>query len=279
MKYYIKLISTAAIFTYLILSTLIANGATAQGPAGPQGPRGATGPAGPQGPAGAKGPAGPQGQQGPAGPQGQQGPAGTPAAISTTSTPIAQADKISGTYIVQFPSHNCRFVPLAADGSSPLRVIIAANGLNQLSNSSPVSYMSTNSASFIVKINPTAGTIKSISGTGYRFENNGTATGTILQVTNRNLSLSYIIDKSNDTLKITSFNQNWTQPDNSTSVLTATNVAGGWRTTDNGATFFSYGANDVTILNQTITTANGQFKYTGTCIGPTSGHKISTSFQ
>lgn len=47
-----------------------------QGPAGPDGPVGATGPAGPQGEMGAAGPAGDTGPAGPAGPQGDAGPAG-----------------------------------------------------------------------------------------------------------------------------------------------------------------------------------------------------------
>ncbi|MDA8062511.1 MAG: hypothetical protein M0T80_08815 [Actinomycetota bacterium] len=47
-----------------------------RGPAGPQGPAGATGPAGPQGPAGTTGAAGPQGPAGTTGPAGPQGPAG-----------------------------------------------------------------------------------------------------------------------------------------------------------------------------------------------------------
>ena len=47
-----------------------------QGPAGPAGADGAAGPQGPAGPAGADGAAGPQGPAGPAGPAGPQGPTG-----------------------------------------------------------------------------------------------------------------------------------------------------------------------------------------------------------
>lgn len=196
----------------------------------------------------------------------------------TAATLPATADKIYGTYRIESTSH-CRFVPVAADGSSQLQVRLGANGLNQVFNLSTVSFMSTNGASFIVKINPTAGTIKSISGTGHRLEDNIGSTGAVLQVTNRSLSHTYIIDKSNDTLKITNYNQYWTQPDNSTTSITSNSVAGGWRTNDNGATFFSDGANDVTILNQITSTSNAQYKYTGTCVGPTHGYRISTSYQ
>ena len=57
------------------------------GPAGPQGPAGATGAAGPQGPAGpagADGAAGPQGPAGPAGAAGPQGPQGPTGATGAT---------------------------------------------------------------------------------------------------------------------------------------------------------------------------------------------------
>jgi hypothetical protein len=52
------------------------------GPAGPQGPTGATGPAGPKGATGATGPAGPKGATGDTGPAGPQGPAGPAGGLS-----------------------------------------------------------------------------------------------------------------------------------------------------------------------------------------------------
>lgn len=57
------------------------------GPAGPQGPTGATGPIGPNGNTGANGPAGPTGASGPAGPMGPvgaTGPAGPAGSVANT---------------------------------------------------------------------------------------------------------------------------------------------------------------------------------------------------
>jgi len=235
-------------------------GSNAAGPVGPAGPTGATGPIGATGPAGVTGPVGPA------------GPPGTPAAVSTTATPIAQADKISGTYRVEIVNQ-CLQANFAQDGSSQLSSYIGANGLPQISSKFQM-YSFTLRSSSVIKINPKKGTAVSTQNSTMTTMNDGEP-GTLLSTTSRSLSYTFAIDKSNDTMRLTAYVATWNGAGDNT-VQTVTSADGGnWQTSDNGATF-----NNVLQSRPTILTLSRASKPTSevVCIGDTQGRRISTAY-
>jgi hypothetical protein len=195
-----------------------------------------------------------------------------PTLISTTATPVAQAGKIAGTYRIE-NQLQCEYALVPPNGTMPFTVETAANGL-PLVTTTATTYPIFARHSSVTKINPNTGTARSTSFISTTINPN--TPNQLFSGTSRTSSSNFQIDKSTDTLLITSvtisYNNTNNFPVTQQSISPTTN--GRWQTSDSGATINSTDVGAPFILLQTT----GSTRIEIICVGNMVGRRISTAY-
>jgi hypothetical protein len=133
--------------------------------------------------------------------------------------------------------------------------------------------------SYIAKINPKTGVIKSTNGTSVVISPNVTS-GTIVTTTSRNREMAFTIDKANDILILTRSTSSYISAYNWAVEETALNQ-GRWQTSDNGTTFTNVPQGPGLLENIQTDPTNPAIKnkYTLACTGTTEGRRISMAYD
>lgn len=191
--------------------------------------------------------------------------------IQNSTTLASQSDQIRGTYIVQ-SSQLCSTVSDSSPDESSLSVETGLNGLPQVRSRAQVT-PAWNFATYTMRVNPITRTMTASDIPTVRLA----SSGLIWQRTNRNLVITYNIDRSNDSIFVSSKRGTFVQPfDGSIAVATASGDR--FRTIDRGETFFQEINPSPSIVKMTETLDSTVRYYSVVCAIQLNARRVSMQF-